>query len=82
MGLGINREVVEWIGSEPLNVTAAVTLGPDDQLVHATIPAAGTYEITLPFLHERPGARILIRVVATSGGTSVTVNMASSTAKL
>lgn len=75
MGSGYVRDVVKWIGSgDVLNVTAATTLGPNDVRIYATIPAASTYEITLPPVGEMPWARIFVWVVATSGGTSVTVD--------
>lgn len=57
----------------PKLVIAAISLGVMDQLVHATIPASGTYVITLPPVMAAIGKVYHVRVTATAGGTSVTV---------
>lgn len=73
-GAGYQQPVVDWIGGgNVLEVTAAVTLGPNDDRVYANIPAAGTYVIELAPVAERPWGKILVWVTVTGGGTSVTV---------
>lgn len=54
-------------------VTAVTTLDPGENLVHATIPATGTYAINLPEPGSMAGKFVCVYVNATSGGTSVTV---------
>ena len=54
--------------------TAAATMNARAKVCLATIPADGTYVIKLPLAQECPGELVLVYVVATSGGTSVTVD--------
>ncbi len=59
-------------------VTAAETLNPEDVNVEATLPAAGTYAITLPKAELMPGSVIKIKVTVDGAGDSVTIAPQSS----
>jgi len=54
-------------------VTAAATLTPQQLNVLATIPASGSFNITLPPPPDVAGQIICVEVIADSGGTSVVV---------